>query len=458
MDKKSKKILLTALFVILVSIGAFMGLKYPNEPINNTIAEYQNILVDKIIELDENVVVDITENESISSDVENIEVVTNTDEAKLEEEFLTEEESLELQGEISYDGEHAQSWNIETGDYKGLTYYSQIDSRWKNILYTSTNNKTQTIGSSGCGPTSAAMVVSSIKGEITPDVMAKNFVKYGYRSANSGTYWSAFRAVADEFNIGYTETSDIQRALQLLENKNYVIVSCGNGLFTTGGHYIAIVGIEGNTFKIYDPYLYNGKFEISTRRGKVVVSGNTVYCSVDNFKKYANYKQFFCYQDIEHSNYKSGETIFINMPVAIAYNNGTKSIVDCNGNQFWISNINIKNGHIQGQAIVCFDGGYTDIVQLGLEQFWCNEKYMNTIQTVQKVNSTEQQLSSSTVGQIRKLKQNCIIYSNQNLNGLKFNYRTNTSIKILKNINNDIDYIQVIQTGRKGYINNNNYR
>ena len=96
---------------------------------------------------------------------------------------------------------------------------------------------------------------------------------------------------------GYTETSDIQKALNLLRNNNYVIVSCGNGLFTTGGHYIVLVGIEENTLKIYDPYNYTGKFNVSSRRGKVEVSGNTIYCSIDNFKKYANYKGFFCYKN-----------------------------------------------------------------------------------------------------------------------------------------------------------------
>lgn len=39
----------------------------------------------------------------------------------------------------------------------------------------------------------------------------------------------------------------------------------------------------------------HGKFETSTRRGKVTVSGNTVYCSIDNFRNYANYQKFFAY-------------------------------------------------------------------------------------------------------------------------------------------------------------------
>lgn len=162
-------------------------------------------------------------------------------------------------------------------------------------MYSSVGNRSQTIGTSGCGPTSAAMVVTATKGTITPDKMSDLFVQYGYRSSNNGTYWSAFRAVADEFNIGYTETSDIQRAIQLLQSNHYVIASCGNGLFTTGGHFIVLTGINGNTISVYDPYLYSGKFETSTRRGKATVNGNTVYVTVDNFRNYANAKGFFCY-------------------------------------------------------------------------------------------------------------------------------------------------------------------
>ena len=140
------------------------------------------------------------------------------------------------------------------------------------------------------------MVVTAIKGTITPPEMGDLFVQYGYRSSNNGTYWSAFRWVADVFDIGYQETSSLDTAVNLVRNNNYVIVSCANGLFTTGGHFIVIVGIDGDTLKIYDPYLYSGKFDTSTRRGKVTVSGNTVYCSIQNFRNYANYKGFFAYE------------------------------------------------------------------------------------------------------------------------------------------------------------------
>ena len=39
-----------------------------------------------------------------------------------------------------------------------------------------------------------------------------------------------------------------------------------------------------------------GKFDTSTRRGKVTVDGNKVYVSVSNFINYANTKGFFCYE------------------------------------------------------------------------------------------------------------------------------------------------------------------
>ena len=218
---------------------------------------------------------------------------TLEDEQKLEQEV--ESESFELQGEVAYEGTTEYS-QVSIGDYTGLTYYSQIDSRWSNKMYSSTGNASQTIGTSGCGPTSAAMIVTATKGTITPDVMADLFVQYGYRSANNGTYLSAFRFVADTFNIEYQETYKLDDAVSLLRDNNYLVVSVNNGLFTTGGHLMCIVGIEGDMLKIYDPYLYAGKFETSTRRGKVTVGGNTVYCSIDNFRNYANYTKFFAYK------------------------------------------------------------------------------------------------------------------------------------------------------------------
>lgn len=290
-NEQKRKIILIISAVIVGILGGFGFYKAnenssTNEIVNGVVNEFKNNIS----------TYDMTEQEVKDLPTTEIQVQTEEQEKAVSNEQEGEEtEGFQLQGEIAYEGAKAETWNVELGDYIGLTYYSQLDSRWANKMYSSVGNPNQTIGSSACGPTCASMVVTATKGAITPDTMCDLFVQHGYRSANNGTYFSAFRAVADEFDIGYEETYYLDKAVELLRNNHYVIVSCGNGLFTTGGHFIVLVGIDGDTLKIYDPYLYSGKFSTSTRRGKVTVDGNTVYCSIDNFRNYANYSKFFAF-------------------------------------------------------------------------------------------------------------------------------------------------------------------
>lgn len=78
------------------------------------------------------------------------EIVEQTEEQENAQEQEVENEDFQLQGEIAYEGDRAITWDVELGDYKGLTYYSQLDSRWSNKMYSSVGNSSQTIGSSGC--------------------------------------------------------------------------------------------------------------------------------------------------------------------------------------------------------------------------------------------------------------------------------------------------------------------
>lgn len=65
-------------------------------------------------------------------------------------------------------------------------------------------------------------------------------------------------------------------------------------MFTTGGHYITLVSLDGNTIQVYDPYLYSGKFTTASRRAaNVKVSGNSAFVSESSFKTYANYRNFW---------------------------------------------------------------------------------------------------------------------------------------------------------------------
>ena len=79
-----------------------------------------------------------------------IEAQTEEQEKEVSKEQEVEDEGFELQGKIAYEGDRANTWNVELGDYKGLTYYSQIDNRWRYKMYSSVGDGTQTIGTSGC--------------------------------------------------------------------------------------------------------------------------------------------------------------------------------------------------------------------------------------------------------------------------------------------------------------------
>lgn len=428
----NKKFRILAIIIIIlccISLGLSFGIK------NN----YDSQLIQQTIEQT------IKTYKMTQEEIENLpstEILEQTlnDEQKISSEQEVEDESFELQGEIAYEGDRANTWNIELGDYVGLTYYNQTDSRWKYHMYSSVGNSSQTIGTSGCGPTSAAMIVTAIKGTITPDTMGDLFVQYGYRSSNNGTYWSAFRAVADEFDIGYQETYSLDTAVNLVRNNNYVVVSVGNGLFTTGGHFIVIVGIEGNTLKIYDPYLYSGKFDTSTRRGKVTVSGNTVYCSIDNFRNYANYKGFFAYQHSGNVQENTGNVTTSTYTRYVSTNSKNLNVRSGSGYYSIIGSLR-KGTQV---TVAETNGSWSRIISP--VSGWVSSSYL----------SSSYVSTSNTVGQTRKTKF-CYLYSNSNLTGTKYTYKANTTVTILSNISSTVDKVKVNMTGRIAYISTSNY-
>lgn len=432
MDKKKVAgIIIAILSVLILVFETYVHYKDTGEIDQNKIGEALNIIQDEIKEINQS-----------STEIPGLK---EADEQNLEVQEV-EDESFELQGEIAYEGGRSENWNLEAKGQPQLTYISQIDSRWRYYPYTSTGNTSQTIGSSGCGVASATMIIDSIVGNVSVTDVADTFVKYGYRSANNGTYWSAYRAIADEFNIEYQETSNFETMLNKLRNNNYVICSVGNGLFTTGGHYIVIYAADNDILKIYDPYLYSGKFETSTRRGKVEVKGNTIYCSIDNFKKYANYKQFFCYK------YDASK---------VDKNNSTDDEVRTESYTRYVkvsSRLNVRSGpgtnykkmgSLQNGELVTVYETNGNWSRIGENKWVCSD-YLSTTAYIPQV------VKSSTSGQSRKIKA-CTLYSNSNLSGKRYTYKANTTVTILSNINSYIDKVKVNATNRIAYINTNNY-
>lgn len=316
---KNKKTILIYVFVALAVLGALASIYFPNSKINDVIDETQNIIMQEIVVSEEtkSEVADTKNAVENGGKVETTQIVKSSENEEKEvtdegaDEFLLEYDALVEQENIAYNGDNEGKGLDLLGKYQGLTYYSQADSRWASKLYTSTNNSTQTMKSSACGPTCAAMVVSSSKGAILPTTMANLAVDNGYRTANSGTAWAFYPFVADYFGFKeYHTTSSFETAMNYLSKNFYIICSCGSGLFTSGGHYIVLAGLEGDTIQVLDPYLYNGKFNTASRRNaEVQVKGTSVYVSKTNFERYANYKNFWIYSnDNENKNTNTNNT------------------------------------------------------------------------------------------------------------------------------------------------------
>ena len=433
---KNKKRTISFIAVIFCSLSmllsAYLEYDKTGQVDTNKISEAINTVVDEI-------------NKSSTE----IPSLTETDEQSLEVQE-TESEGFEEQGIVAYEGSE-KTPNIQLGEYAGLTYYSQLDSRWKNLMYSSIGNTSQTIGTSGCGPTSSAMIVSSIKGNITPDTMANLYTQYGYRSANQGTYWSAFKWTADVFNIEYSECYRLDDAVAKLKDNHYIIASCNQGLFTYGGHFIVLVGVEGDYIKVYDPYLYNGKFDVASRREKATVQGNTVYVSIENFREYANYQKFFCFKN-DRTDTKENTT------TTVVTDNTTSNVNTVNYQVRITANggLNIRTGASTSYSRV---GGYAkgSIVTILAESNGFGKTNLGWISLAYTSRDINTLNINKTAGQTKKLTRASILYSNSNLTGYKYNYKANTTITILQNISSNVDKVRVNVTGRIAYINKSNY-
>ena len=313
-----KKKILVVLIIILFSIMnvCIYKLYVKNIKMQNEIDELQRKINNKV----ENEIIISEETKKLSDQTKEIvnrnEKLSTTEEvegSEQEEKNITDNEALETdaivdQENISYDGDHTGEGLSLLGKYQGLTYYNQADSRWANIMYSSINNRAQTMKTSACGPTTAAMIISSAKGAILPTTMARLSVDNGYRTANSGTAWSFYSFVADYFKFSeFYSINSFDKAMEYLKQKNnsgtskyYIACSVGSVLFTTGGHFIMLVSNSNRIIRVYDSYLYKGKFNTASRKNaNVTVDGNSEYLTEENFKRYSNYKHFWVFSNDE---------------------------------------------------------------------------------------------------------------------------------------------------------------
>lgn len=444
--KKNVKSLLCLLVCILF---LFAGCStYTDTPIMETtepetVAETETtadevIVSDEVESLAEDTSKAVEQGEDIATD----EVI----ESGLDKEKELEPDAVVEQENISYNGTNTGNGLSLLGAYSGLTYYNQADSRWANLLYTSTGNKTQTMASSACGPTAAAMVVSSSKGAILPTTMANLFVDNGYRTASNGTAWAAFPFVADYFGFEeYYTTTSFSTMTKYLKKGYFVIASCNSGLWTTGGHYIVLVADNDGTITVYDPYLYSGKFNTASRRpANVRVSGNAAYVSESNFKKYSNAVQYWIFSNDSGKSSSANTSNSVKYTRYVATQSAPLNVRSGAGTGYGIKSTLKKGTKV---TVTKTSGAWSYITSPVTG--WVSTEYLSAV----KPNSASTAGTSykTTVGAYYRLKKATTLYSKSNLSGTQYQYLAQTQIRVLSHISATVDYIYVVQTGRYAY-------
>lgn len=135
-----------------------------------------------------------------------------------------------------------------------VVYFNQMDERYASKPY-----GTDYIGGSGCGPTSMAIVVSSLSGEIVdPERMAQWAYENGYWCKGSGSYHALIPGAAAHWGLAVSgcSASEPQRILDALTEGKLVVAIMSKGHFTNGGHFIVLRGVKDGKILVADPGSY----------------------------------------------------------------------------------------------------------------------------------------------------------------------------------------------------------
>jgi len=125
-----------------------------------------------------------------------------------------------------------------------VVYFNQLDSRYANEPY-----GTDKIGTHGCGPTSMAIVVSSLTDRvIDPIEMAAWSVANGGWAAEQGSYHSLIPSAAQAFGLSVEGDvqNEPQKIIDALAEGKLVVALMAKGHFTSGGHFIVLRGVTAD--------------------------------------------------------------------------------------------------------------------------------------------------------------------------------------------------------------------
>lgn len=155
---------------------------------------------------------------------------------------------------------------INKASWNGVSYYCQRDDRWAWSVYGN-----YTFASSGCVPTTAAMIVNTLNGtNYTPIDMGNILYSAGiYNVREIGAGGDTWSLISNHFGLVYKNNINIESAKNELMKGNMIAATVEGGRFCPWpgiSHEILLFGLDAQGYTtVYDPYT-------STRNGRVHIS------------------------------------------------------------------------------------------------------------------------------------------------------------------------------------------
>lgn len=166
-----------------------------------------------------------------------------------------------------------------SGGTKNVPYFSQRDFNQRYGECSDGQGGFTTIRSSGCGPTSFAMVLRHFEVNTDPVQVAQVMVDEGHRICGRGTNAYGFTSsslIRDNNLESQALASNSAEVFEdALKDGSLLIISVGPSRFTRSGHFMVITGMEseGGQFLINDP---NSGFQNLTRQEANSIVKHTV--------------------------------------------------------------------------------------------------------------------------------------------------------------------------------------
>lgn len=140
--------------------------------------------------------------------------------------------------------------------------FIQWDQRWGYAAYGD-----GIVGLDGCGPTCLSMcaVYYLQDTKLSPDYVADYAYKKGYYKNGVGSTWDLFTKGGAKLGLSVRELPLDESVMKnALQQGDSIILSVGEGDFTTKGHFIVVTGYTDEGFKINDPNSYKNSDKLWT--------------------------------------------------------------------------------------------------------------------------------------------------------------------------------------------------